>query len=122
MALDVNNKNAYYLLGRYVAVVERSNNETFTSGQLHNIQENTSNLMRYDLNKTRFMDVRQQIMSNLTADGWPERVHEDAEGGRFWIGYYHQKAALPKFVDKVEHHTPERVEPLENNEIEDLKQ
>ena len=122
MALDVNNKNAYYLLGRYVAVVERSNNEPFTSGQLHNIQENTSNLMRYDLNKTRFMDVRQQIMSNLTADGWPERVHEDAEGGRFWIGYYHQKAALPKFVDKVEHHTPERVEPLENNEIEDLKQ
>jgi len=121
MALDVNNKNAYYLLGRYVAVVERSNNEPLTSGQLHNIQSNTANLMRYDRFKSKFMDVRQQILSNLSSDGWPEKVLEDADGGRFWIGYYHQKAALPMFVEDVTHHTPERLDPLDNNEIEELK-
>lgn len=71
--------------------------------------------------KTKFMDVRQQIMSNLSADGWPEKVHEDADGGRFFIGYYHQKAELPMFVDKVEHHTPDRVAPVENNEIDVLR-
>lgn len=32
MALDINNKNAYYLFGRYVAVVERSNNKPFSNG------------------------------------------------------------------------------------------
>ena len=121
MALDINNKNAYYLFGRYVAVVERSNNKPFSNGQLHNIQDNPANLMRYDMYKTKFMDVRQQIMSNLSADGWPEKVHEDADGGRFFIGYYHQKAALPMFVDKVEHHTPDRVAPVENNEIDVLR-
>lgn len=121
MALDINNKNAYYLFGRYVAVVERSNNKPFSNGQLHNIQDNPANLMRYDMYKTKFMDVRQQIMSNLSADGWPEKVHEDADGGRFFIGYYHQKAALPMFTDSVEHYTPERLDPLDNNEIEELK-
>lgn len=122
MALDKANKDVFYLLGRYVAVVERSNNEFFNSSQMHNIQDNTDNLMRYDHNKLGFADVRQQIMSNLDATGWPKKVLADADGGRFWIGYYHQKAALPMFTDKVERHTPERVEPLENNEIEDLKQ
>lgn len=121
MALDKTNKDVYYLLGRYVAVVERSNNKFFTSAQFHNIQDNTSNLVRYDLNKTNFADVRQQIMSNLDATGWPEKVLADADGGRFWIGYYHQKAALPMFTDKVERHTPERVAPKDNNLIEDLK-
>lgn len=121
MALDVNNKNAYYLLGRYVAVVERSNNEPFTSGQLHNIQSNTANLMRYDRFKSKFMDVRQQILSNLSSDGWPEKVLEDADGSRFYVGYYHQKSALPMFVEKVERHNPDRVTPVESNEIEELK-
>ena len=121
MALDINNKNAYYLLGRYVAVVERSNNQQFTNSQLHNIQDNTSILTRYDRNKSGFMEVRQQIMSNLTADGWPEKVLEDADGGRFFIGYYHQKSSLPMFVEKVERHNPDRVTPVASNEIEELK-
>ncbi len=121
MALDLNNKNAYYLLGRYVAVVERSNNEPFTSGQLHNIQDNPANLMRYDRFKTKFMASRQQIMSNLSAEGWPDKVLEDADGGRFWLGYYHQKAELPMFVESVTHHTPDRVAPVESNEIDELR-
>ncbi len=94
MALDKNNKNAFYLFGRYVAVVERSNNKSFNAAQMHNIQEDTAQLMRYDRNKLGFADVRQEIMSNLGADGWPEKVLADADGGRFWIGYYHQKFAL----------------------------
>lgn len=121
MALDVNNKNAYYLLGRYVAVVERSNNEPFTSGQLHNIQSNTANLMRYDRFKSKFIDVRQQILSNLSSDGWPEKVLEDADGSRFYVGYYHQKSALPMFTETIEHHVPERVEAKSNNIIKSLQ-
>lgn len=121
MALDVNNKNAYYLLGRYVAVVERSNNEPFTSGQLHNIQSNTANLMRYDRFKSKFMDVRQQILSNLSSDGWPEKVLEDADGSRFYVGYYHQKSALPMFTETIERHVPERVEAKSNNIIKSLQ-
>lgn len=121
MALDKNNKDVFYLFGRYVAVVERSNNEFFNSAQMHNIQDDTANLMRYDRNKLGFADVRQQIMGNLSAEGWPKKVLADEDGGRFWIGYYHQKAALPMFTDSVEHHTPERLDPLDNNEIEELK-
>lgn len=121
MALDKENKNPYYLFGRYVAVVERSNNERFSRSQWHNIQDNTALLTRYDRNKTKFMDIRQQIMSNLSAEGWPEKVLEDAEGGRFWIGYYHQKAELPDFVESVERHSPERISPVDNNEIEELR-
>jgi hypothetical protein len=34
MALDKNNTNIYYLLGRYVAVVERSNNEELSATQM----------------------------------------------------------------------------------------
>ncbi|MBQ3325501.1 MAG: hypothetical protein IJM66_11485 [Muribaculaceae bacterium] len=121
MPLDKANKDVFYLLGRYVAVVERSNNEFFNSSQMHNIQDNTDNLMRYDHNKLGFADVRQQIMGNLDATGWPKKVLADADGGRFWIGYYHQKAALPMFTDKVERHTPERVTPKDDNEIDELR-
>ena len=121
MALDVNNNNAYYLLGRYVAVVERSNNEVMRAAQMENIQQNTAMLMRYDRNKTYFFDIRQEIMSKVGADGFPEKVLEDANGGRFWLGYYHQKSALPMFVEKVERHNPDRVTPVESNEIEELK-
>ena len=94
MALDKNNKNAFYLFGRYVAVVERSNNKFFSGTQMHNIQDDTAQLMRYDRNKLGLADVRQEIVSKLSADGWPKRVLADADGGRFWLGYYHQKFVL----------------------------
>ena len=121
MALDKTNTNQYYLLGRYVAVVERSNNELMRAAQMDNIRQNTAMLTRYDRNKANFADIRMEIISKVNSDGWPEKVLEDADGGRFWLGYYHQKAALPMFTDSVEHHTPERLDPLDNNEIEELK-
>lgn len=121
MALDKTNTNQYYLLGRYVAVVERSNNELMRAAQMDNIRQNTAMLTRYDRNKANFADIRLEIFSKVNADGWPEKVLDDADGGRFWLGYYHQKAALPMFTDSVEHYTPERLDPLDNNEIEELK-
>lgn len=121
MALDKTNNNQYYLLGRYVAVVERSNNELMRAAQMDNIRQNTAMLTRYDRNKANFADIRMEIFSKVNADGWLEKVLDDADGGRFWLGYYHQKAALPMFTDSVEHYTPERLDPLDNNEIEELK-
>ena len=121
MAIDKTNNNQYYLLGRYVAVVERSNNELMRAAQMDNIRQNTAMLTRYDRNKANFADIRMEIFSKVNADGWPEKVLDDADGGRFWLGYYHQKAVLPMFTDSVEHYTPERLDPLDNNEIEELK-
>ena len=121
MALDKTNTNPYYLLGRYVAVVERSNNEQLRAAQMDNIRQNTALLTRYDRNKANFADIRMEIISKVNANGWPEKVLEDADGGRFWLGYYHQKAELPMFVADVTHHTPERVDPVENNEIDELR-
>ena len=94
MALDKTNKNAFYLFGRYVAVVERSNNKFFNAAQMQNIQEDTVQLMRYDRNKLGFADVRQEIVSKLSTDGWPKKVLADADGGRFALGYYQQKFAI----------------------------
>ena len=121
MALDKTNTNPYYLLGRYVAVVERSNNEMMRAAQMDNIRQNTALLARYDRNKTNFADIRQEILSKVNADGWPEKVLGDADGGRFWLGYYHQKSELPMFVESVTHHTPDRVAPVESNEIDELR-
>lgn len=121
MALDKTNTNQYYLFGRYVAVVERSNNVPMRAAQMNNIRQNTALLTQYDRNKANFADIRMEIISKVNANGWPEKVLEDADGGRFWLGYYHQKAALPMFVDDVTHHTPERVDPVESNEIATLK-
>lgn len=119
MALDKNNKNVFYLLGRYVAVVERSNGVEFNSTQMHNIQQATETLMRYDRNVSNYTEERMQIMSNLSADGFPKKVLEDEDGGRFWIGYYHQKATMPTEV--VTHHTPTAVKAVESNEIKELE-
>lgn len=120
MALDKNNTNIYYLLGRYVAVVERSNNEELSATQMHNIQDCTDNLVRYDRNRTNYTEERMEIMSKVPADGWPRRVFENEDGGRFWIGYYHQKAVFPMQTNIVRH-TPEQVNAVTNNEIEELK-
>lgn len=121
MALDKTNTNPYYLLGRYVAVVERSNNVQLRAAQMDNILQNTALLTRYDRNKAKFADIRIEILSKFDADGWPEKVLEDADGSRFYVGYYHQKSALPMFVEKVEHHKPDAVDPVESNEIDELR-
>ena len=121
MALDKKNDNIFYLFGRYVAVVERSNNKRFSHSQLTNIMDNTSILTRYDFHKANFMDLRQEIMAKVSADGWTEKVLEDSDGSRYWLGYYHQKSALPLFVEEVKYHKPDRVSPIDSNEIEELK-
>lgn len=101
MALDKKNDNIFYLFGRYVAVVERSNNKRFSHSQLTNIMDNTSILTRYDFHKANFMDLRQEIMAKVSADGWPEKVLEDSDGSRYWLGYYHQKSALPCLLKRL---------------------
>ena len=122
MALDKENSNPFYLFGRYVAVVERSNGEPLRSSQLENIFQNTNLLTRYDRNKANLADLRMEIISKVSADGWPEKVLDDADGGRFWVGYYHQKAELPMmYVESVTHHTPDKVAPVESNEIDELR-
>jgi hypothetical protein len=122
MALDKENSNPFYLFGRYVAVVERSNGEPLRPSQLENIFQNTNLLTRYDRNKANFADLRMEIISKVSADGWPEKVLDDADGGRFWVGYYHQKAELPMmYVESVTHHTPDKVAPVESNEIDELR-
>ena len=121
MALDKTNTNPYYLLGRFLAVVEKSNNEPLHAAQITNIWQNTAVLASYDRNKTRYADVRQEIMAKVSADGFPAKILEDADGSRVWVGYYHQKSVLPLFVESVMHHTPDAVDPVESNEIDELR-
>jgi hypothetical protein len=99
MALDKTNTNIYYLLGRYTAVVEMANNEPFNGNQMHNIMQCTNNLVRYDRNVTNLMEQRGEIMALVPADGWPLHANTTDASNRFWMGYYHQKAAMSTDAD-----------------------
>lgn len=122
MPLDKNNKNESYLLGRYMAVVELANGKILTASQVHNLLQNPARMLpRIDRNPMKLSDMREDIIALLDGETWKDGALTAVEASRYWIGYYHQKAALPMITTDVVHHYPDRVEPKENNVIDELK-
>jgi len=122
MPLDKNNKDASYLLGRYMAVVELANGKSITASQVHNLQQNPARMLpRIDRNPMKLSDMREDIIALLDDGTWKDGALTAVEASRYWIGYYHQKAALPMVTTDVVRHHPERVEPKDDNIINELK-
>lgn len=121
MPLDKNNKDASYLLGRYMAVVELASGKSLSASQVHNLLQNPARMIpRIDRDPKKLSDMREDIIALLDGS-WKDGALTATEASRYWIGYYHQKAALPMVTTDVVRHYPDRVEPKDNNEIEELK-
>ena len=118
MALDRKCTNLYYLTGRLVAVVERSNGKELSVTQKDNIIGNPSLFVnKYDLHKDNMLKEKREIYELMPADGLPTKMSPE-DNGRFWIGYHHQSHALP--YTEVSFHQPQRVSAVANNEIKEL--
>ena len=119
MGLDKTCNNVFYLTGRYIAIVERSNGKKLTGSQVDNLFSYPSMYMdRYDFHRGNLCDEREEILSKLPAEGFPKRTSSE-QSGRMWIGYHHQHASLHEII--VEHHEPKKVECSSvDNTIEEL--
>ena len=115
MGLDKNCDNVFYLTGRYIALIEHSNNKKMSGTQMDNLFSHPSMFINsYDFNKRNCIEMREEILSKLPSEGFPKRVNTE-ESGRMWIGYYHQHATLPEVT--IEHHVPTKVECSSVNNI-----
>ena len=136
MGLNKENKDYFYNLGRTVALVEimRGLPKTFISRVFDNAFAN----LPYNLSKALVMDSH-----NLHAEllGPANVVLMQGElphgiltaydpSGRYTIGYYHEmaylddkyKGAFGKVENVVEHHTPERLDAMvDDNSIGELR-
>lgn len=101
MALNKENTDQFYLLGRFWAVVEMSNGERFRATQVDNLFLNPTKIWAMDLNKNKNMELRQEILALAPDDGWPERMLTPSESGKVWLGYYHQKADLEPKIEAI---------------------
>lgn len=101
MGLDKNNSNQYYLLGRFWAVVEMCNEVRFSPTQVDQLFLDPTSVWRFDLNKQRNTDLRQEILALAPADGWPQRQLTPSEASKVWVGYYHQKAYLEPKLEEI---------------------
>lgn len=122
MALDKNNKNYFYNVGRTVALVEIMNELPDTwRGK---VCTNAFQYLPYQLKKSLF-DERHNLHKELLAPAHVTLMEGELpmtlmsvkdETGIFWVGYYHQKAYIDKtykVIGKMEtevyEHVPERI-------------
>lgn len=106
--LDKENKNQGYLCGRLFAVLEKIQEEANNQHSIRERYMNSAsatpamvfptilNLSSHHLEKLsggryiQFEKLKQEIVSNISADGFP--AHLDLQDqGRFFVGYYHQR-------------------------------
>lgn len=137
MALNKDFKDYSYNLGRTVAVVEIINGlrETFASQVADNANDKLPYQMKEALKKTshnihkELIEPGDVVLNHGELPSKPVTTIDPM--GRFWIGYYHEKAYLAdtykgifgKVETTIEHHTPEHiVVPADaDNTIDDLK-
>lgn len=137
MALNKEIKDYSYNLGRAVAVVEIINGmrETFAS----QVADNTNDKLPYQL-KEALKKQQHNIHKELIEPADVVLNHGELPSkpltaidpmGRYWIGYYHEKAYLAntykgifgKVETTIEEHVPEHIDvPADtDNTIDDLK-
>jgi len=135
MALDRNNRNYYYNLGRCVAIVEIMNELPKTFRSL--VFDNAFEKLPFQLNEALAKDkhnLHDELMSVaevILADGneFPKGLLTAYDtNGSFWIGLYHEG----KYLDDTYHdvygnaetvildNIPEQISPIASNKIEEL--
>ena len=137
MALNKDFKDYSYNLGRTVAVVEIINGlrETFASQVADNANDKLPYQLKEALKKTshnihkELIEPADVVLNHGKMPSKPVTTIDPM--GRYWIGYYHEKAYLAdtykgvfgKVETTIEHHTPERIDvPADtDNSIDDLK-
>lgn len=137
MALDKENKNYYYNLGRVTAIVEEMNDVPHNF--LGKVFDNANNILPYWLKKSLSND-KHNLHKELLEPADVVLMHGEIpktlmtvvdNNGSFYIGYYQQKAYMTEKYNGVygkeetiiEHHTPERIEAPDSmdNTISELK-
>lgn len=136
MALDKNNKNYYYNLGRTVAIVEIIENQPISWKR--KVFENAFVNLPYNL-KNALKNSRHNIHNELIEPAdivlnggeIPKEPMTAVDmNGLFWIGYYHEadfldrtyKGVFGKVETTIEKHVPERVDISGDSQpIEDLR-
>ena len=109
--LDKENQNQGYLCGRLFAVLDKIQED---ANAIHSIRERYMNsasatpatvfatilnLSSHHLEKlpmgaqVNYEKLKQEIMSKMSADGFPAHL-ELQDQGRFFVGYYHQRQDL----------------------------
>lgn len=137
MALNKDFKDYSYNLGRTVAVVEIINGlrETFASQVADNANDKLPYQLKDALKKTSH-NIHKELIEPadvvLNHGELPSKSVTTIDPmGRYWIGYYHEKAYLAdtykgifgKVETTIEEHVPERIDvPADtDNTIDDLK-
>jgi len=137
MGLNKDFKDYSYNLGRTVAVVEIINGlrETFASQVADNANDKLPYQLKEALKKTSH-NIHKELIEPadvvLNHGELPSKPVTDIDPmGRYWIGYYHEKAYLAdtykgvfgKVETTIEEHVPERIDVLADadNSIDDLK-
>jgi hypothetical protein len=124
MALEKENKNYYYNLGRTVAVVEIMNGlqTTFSNKVFENAREALPYQLREALKKLTHNLLRELVEPAdvvLNYGELPLKVMTSVDPmGLYWIGYYHEKAFLAdtykgvygKVETTIEKHSPVRID------------
>lgn len=123
MALDKNNKNYFYNVGRTVAIVEVMNElpDTWRGKVCTNANQN----LPYQLKKALFNErhnLHKELLDpahvTLMEGELPKTLMTvEDKTGLFWIGYYHEKAYLDetyrgiygKVETTIEEHVPEPI-------------
>jgi hypothetical protein len=137
MALNKDFKDYSYNLGRTVAVVEIINGlrETFASQVADNANDKLPYQLKEALKKTshnihkELLEPADVVLNHGELPSKPVTTIDPM--GRYWIGYYHEKAYLAdtykgifcKVETTIEEHVPERIDvPADSdNTIDDLK-
>ena len=137
MGLNKDFKDYSYKLGRTVAVVEIINGlrETFASQVADNANDKLPYQLTEALKKTshnihkELIEPADVVLNHGQLPSKPVTAIDPM--GRYWIGYYHEKAYLAdtykgifgKVEITIEEHVPERIEmPADtDNTIDDLK-
>ena len=123
MALDKNNKNYFYNVGRTVAIVEIMNElpDTWRGKVCDNAHQN----LPYQLKKALFNErhnLHKELLDpahvTLMEGDLPKTLMTvEDKTGLFWIGYYHEKAYLDetykgiygKVETTIEEHVPDQI-------------
>lgn len=115
--LDINNSNAGYLCGRLTAVLEKIQSDVKSGDSIRTrymgaasttpaaVFPSMLNLSLHhseklsDGSRIFFEQLKQEILEKMSVEGFPPTL-DFADQGRFFVGYYHQRADLFTKKDK----------------------
>ena len=90
MALDRDNRQTYYVVGRMIAIAEHYAGNKFGQLSLSNMFTNPAPCI--DIWR-RYIDTNDEYYQELADFPLPVTTENEVVKSQAWVGYYHQKAA-----------------------------